>query len=174
MFFVLWTGLKKNLSISILMIAVLMPVPRAVGSQGARPQSQQAGVSSAFGSLYGDSNSLCSAPTRYAPANGRKSGSRDAQYDMAAALKFTLIDAYGRKVNAGDYRGVPVLISTGACWCGGCQGHAEQLRLLEEKYRPQGLQLIRSVTYDNELPAWEFQKHYRLPYVQLLDPSREF
>ena len=31
------------------------------------------------------------------------------------------MDAYGREVRASDYRGVPVLISTGACWCGGCQ-----------------------------------------------------
>ena len=45
---------------------------------------------------------------------------------------------------------------------------------LEEKYRARGLQLIRSVSYDNNLPAWEFQKHYRLPFVQLLDPIREF
>ena len=48
------------------------------------------------------------------------------------------------------------------------------LRQVEEKYRARGLQVIRSVSYDNELPAWEFQKHYRLPYVQLLDPIREF
>ena len=84
------------------------------------------------------------------------------------------MDAYGREVHASDYRGVPVLIATGACWCGGCQSDAEQLRLLEEKYRARGLQLIRTVSYDNNLPAWEFQKHYRLPYVQLLDPTREF
>ena len=34
--------------------------------------------------------------------------------------------------------------------------------------------MIRSVSYDGSLPAWEFQKHYRLPFVQLLDPIREF
>jgi peroxiredoxin len=90
------------------------------------------------------------------------------------ALEFKLFDAYGRKVHSGDYKGVPVLIMTGACWCGGCQGDTESLRLLEKKYHERGLQVIRSVSYDNELPAWEFQKHYRLPFVQLLDPLREF
>jgi len=107
-------------------------------------------------------------------STGGKGGSQESDYDKAAPLEFTLFDSYGREVRASDYRGVPVLISTGACWCGGCQGDAEPLRLLEEKYHARGLQVIRSVTYDNELPAREFQKHYRLPYVQLLDPSRDF
>ncbi len=93
---------------------------------------------------------------------------------IVTPLEFKLPDAYGREVHASDYRGVPVLIMTGACWCGGCQSDAEPLRQIEEKYRARGLQVIRSVSYDNELPAWEFQKHYRLPFVQLLDPIREF
>jgi glutathione peroxidase-family protein len=85
-----------------------------------------------------------------------------------------MMDAYGRGVCSDDYRGVPLLIATGACWCGGCQSDTEPLRLLEEKYHARGLQVIHSFSYDNNLPAWEFQKHYRLPFVQLLDPIREF
>lgn len=92
----------------------------------------------------------------------------------APPLEFKLADAYGREVHSGDYRGSPVLFMTGACWCGGCQSDSEPLRQVEEKYRARGLHVIRSVSYDNELPAWEFQKHYRLPFVQLLDPIREF
>jgi peroxiredoxin len=89
-------------------------------------------------------------------------------------LEFNLFDSYGREVRWSDYRGAPVLIMSGACWCGGCQSDAEPLRVFAEKYRERGLQVIRSVSYDNELPAWEFQKHYRLPFVQLMDPNREF
>jgi hypothetical protein len=34
--------------------------------------------------------------------------------------------------------------------------------------------LIRVISGDNEVSALEFQKHYRLPIVHLLDPSRRF
>ncbi len=112
-------------------------------------------------------------PRTVASSNGKKH-TEAPDYREMVPLEFTLMDAYGRQVCASDYRGVPVLISTGACWCGGCQSEAEPLRLLAEKYRARGLQVIRSVSYDSNLPAWEFQKHYRLPFVQLLDPIREF
>lgn len=89
-------------------------------------------------------------------------------------LRFELSDAFGRKVHSDDYLGAPVLILAGGCWCGGCQADAERVRAIEEKYRARGLRVIRSTSLDNELPAWEFQKHYRLPFVQMLDPIREF
>ena len=120
---------------------------------------------------------VCNLPDQKSPGKAQSAGKKntpESGYDKVVPLDFRLFDAYGRDVRSSDYHGVPVLISTGACWCGGCQGHAEDLRLLEEKYHVRGLQVIRSVTYDNDLPAWEFQKHYRLPYVQLLDPSRQF
>lgn len=113
-------------------------------------------------------------PSKAPAAKTGVQNGRNASRDQTMSLEFTLADAYGREIHADDYRGVPVLISTGACWCGGCQGDAEQLQLLEQKYRSRGLQFIRSVSYDNSLPAWEFQKHYRLPYVQVLDPLRTF
>ena len=89
-------------------------------------------------------------------------------------LEFALRDHFGREVRSSDYRGAPVLIMAGACWCGGCQQDAEPLRAVAEQYGPRGLGVIRSVSGDNELASLEFQRHYRLPFVQLLDPSREF
>jgi peroxiredoxin len=115
-----------------------------------------------------------SSAQRNTGATNANEGMWSAAYSQVVPLEFALMDAYGREVRAGDYRGVPVLICTGACWCGGCQSEAEPLRLLAEKYRGRGLQVIRSVSYDGNLPAWEFQKHYRLPFVQLLDPTRQF
>ena len=41
---------------------------------------------------------------------------RGAENKEATALEFTLADAYGREVRAGDYRGQPLLIIFGACW----------------------------------------------------------
>lgn len=36
-------------------------------------------------------------------------------------LDFQLSDTMGRTVSADDYRGIPLLLEFGACWCGGCQ-----------------------------------------------------
>ncbi|MGW8257573.1 MAG: redoxin family protein [Thermoguttaceae bacterium] len=156
----------KRLTVLILAIAVVAFVPLIVESKEAQQSGQAKKSPSPSGSACDDAKGVCNLPLSQSQIRFG--------YDKVVPLNFTLVDAYGREVRASDYRGVPILISTGACWCGGCQGDAEALRALEEKYWAKGLQMIRSVTYDNELPAWEFQKHYRLPYVQLLDPDREF
>ncbi|MBN1341131.1 MAG: redoxin domain-containing protein [Phycisphaerae bacterium] len=89
-------------------------------------------------------------------------------------LEFELPDVFGREVCGEDYVGVPVLLLSGACWCGGCQQDMHQFKALEEKYGPGGLRCIRSVAGDNELVSLEFQRHYRLPFVHLMDTTREF
>lgn len=89
-------------------------------------------------------------------------------------LGFRLPDIYGRIVDSEDYSNVPVLIMSGSCWCGGCQGDAEPFRKFVEEFAGMGLQAIRTVAGDNELAGLEFQKHYRLPFVQLLDTNRSF
>ena len=45
---------------------------------------------------------------------------------------------------------------------------------LEKEYRRTGLQVIRVISGDNELSALDFQKHYRLPVVHLMDSDRAF
>ena len=77
-------------------------------------------------------------------------------------------------VDSQDYVNVPVLVMSGSCWCGGCQQDAEPLRKIAEQYAPRGLQTIRTVAGDNELAALDFQRHYRLGFVQLLDTNRSF
>jgi peroxiredoxin len=92
----------------------------------------------------------------------------------AEKLAFTLRDACGREVRAEDYSGAPVLLLSGACWCGGCQQDMHEFKKISDTYGPAGLQLIRSVAGENELASLEFQKHYRLNAVHLLDSTREF
>jgi hypothetical protein len=62
----------------------------------------------------------------------------------------------------------------GSCWCGGCQQDAEPVRKIADRYAPRGLQTIRTIAGDNELAGLDFQKHYRLGFVQLLDTNRSF
>ena len=45
---------------------------------------------------------------------------------------------------------------------------------LAKDYRQSGLQVIRVISGDNELSALDFQKHYRLPVVHLMDSDRAF
>ncbi|MHC4758588.1 MAG: redoxin domain-containing protein, partial [Planctomycetota bacterium] len=97
----------------------------------------------------------------------RKSFSRD-------KLDFCLPEIYGRVVDSQDYANTPVLIMSGSCWCGGCQQDAEPLRKIASEFAPRGLQTIRTIAGDNELAGLDFQKHYRLGFVQLLDTNRSF
>ena len=41
---------------------------------------------------------------------------RGAENKEVVPLSFALADAYGREIQAGDCRGVPLLIMVGACW----------------------------------------------------------
>lgn len=104
-----------------------------------------------------------------AASTGRKfDGKRHEQ------LRFELYDTFGRPVSAVDYIGAPVLIDFGAAWCGGCQEGAATIARLAEEYGPKGLQVLRSVSGDNELESLEFQRHYRMTLLNLLDPTRQF
>jgi peroxiredoxin len=98
----------------------------------------------------------------------------DNQTSSNDRLGFRLPDIYGRIVDSQDYANVPVLIMSGSCWCGGCQQDAEPLREIAAEYADKGLAVIRSVAGDNELAAMDFQKHYRLPFIQMLDTNRSF
>jgi thiol-disulfide isomerase/thioredoxin len=89
-------------------------------------------------------------------------------------LAFQLFDVYGRQVDAADYAGVPVLIFFGSCWCGGCMEDTKPFCQLAEEYAGKGLVCIRTVAGDNELAALDFQNHFRLPMVHLMDPDRAF
>ena len=89
-------------------------------------------------------------------------------------LDFRIPDTYGRVVDSQDYVNVPVLVMSGSCWCGGCQQDAEPLRIIAAQYASKGLQTIRTVAGDNELASLDFQKHYRLGFVHLLDTNRSF
>lgn len=90
------------------------------------------------------------------------------------ALEFGLQDTFGREIRSSDYANMPVAIILGACWCGGCQQDAKPFAELAARFEPQGVQFIRSVSGDNELESIEFQRHYRLPFVNVLDPDRTF
>ncbi len=93
--------------------------------------------------------------------------------DSSDKLNFRLHDSYGRVIDSADYEGLPVLVMSGSCWCGGCQQDSELLREISQQYGPRGLAVVRTVAGDNELAALDFQKHYRLGFPQLMDTNRK-
>lgn len=88
-------------------------------------------------------------------------------------VRFTLPDTYGRIIRSDDYLGSPTLYIFGSCWCGGCQGDMEPFRNFINQHKSLGLQGVRVVALDNELASLDFQKHYRLNCVQVLDTNRK-
>lgn len=88
-------------------------------------------------------------------------------------IEFVLPDTFGHIVSSEDYLGAPVLYIFGACWCGGCQQDMKSFREFIAKNQSTGLQGVRVVALDNELESLDFQKHYRLDCVQLLDTNRQ-
>ena len=104
------------------------------------------------------------------PADSSQPNSKGSQKQ----IRFTLPDTYGRIVKSDDYLGTPTLYIFGACWCGGCQGDMEPFRKFINQHKAIGLQGVRVVVLDNELASLDFQKHYRLNCVQLLDTNRKF
>lgn len=89
-------------------------------------------------------------------------------------VTFNLPDSYGRWVSSRDYAGVPIFLKFGASWCGGCQQGARRFGELAQELKPSGIQFIRVISGDHERGALDFQKHYRLPLVHLMDTDRSF
>ena len=53
-------------------------------------------------------------------------------------------------------------------------GCKTSFRKIAAEYANKGLATIRTVVGDNELAVMDFQKHYRLPFIQMLDTNRSF
>ncbi|MHC5061610.1 MAG: S41 family peptidase [Planctomycetota bacterium] len=106
------------------------------------------------------------------PANKDQQGLDNSNVSSTDLLDFRLKDIFGRIVDSRNYLGVPVLIVSGSCWCGDCQKDMKIIRKIEKEYTPRGLAIVRNIVGDNELAALDFKKHYRLPFVHLLDTNR--
>lgn len=89
-------------------------------------------------------------------------------------LAFDLPDTFGRQIRAGDYAGQVVLVTCGSAWCGGCQQDACVLPEVIGRYADKGVRIIHTMAGDSELNSLEFQRHYRLGIVHLLDADRIF
>jgi peroxiredoxin len=89
-----------------------------------------------------------------------------------AAPDFNLIDATGKSVSLGQYRGKVVLIDFWQTWCPPCVEEIPYLKSLQEKYKSQGL-VVLGVTdrLDQDgVEKWrEFLHAKKINYLTLMD-----
>jgi peroxiredoxin len=81
-----------------------------------------------------------------------------------AAPDFTLTDIDGKKLALSDYRGKVVLLDFWATWCTPCRAEIPHFVEMQQKYGPQGFQIIGISMDDDAKPVREFAKEYKMNY----------
>jgi cytochrome c biogenesis protein CcmG/thiol:disulfide interchange protein DsbE len=95
-------------------------------------------------------------------------GRRAAQKPKPAASgnvapDFALTDLDGRKLILSDYRGKVVLLDFWATWCGPCRTEIPHFVEMQNKYGPEGFQVI-GISMDDAKPVRGFYQEYKLNY----------
>lgn len=98
---------------------------------------------------------------RWAPAP--KSGA-SLPVESKLAPDFSLTDLEGRKLNLADYKGKVVLLDFWATWCGPCRTEIPHFVEMQNKYGPEGFQVIGISMDDDAKPVREFYQQYKLNY----------
>ena len=81
-----------------------------------------------------------------------------------AAPDFTVADINGHKLTLSDYRGKVVLLDFWATWCTPCREEIPHFVEMQEKYGPQGFQVVGISMDDDAKPVREFYQEYKLNY----------
>lgn len=80
------------------------------------------------------------------------------------APAFTVTDINGQKLSLDDYRGKVVLLNFWATWCGPCREEIPSFVQLQQKYGPQGFQIIGISMDDSPTPVGPFYKQFHMNY----------
>lgn len=80
------------------------------------------------------------------------------------APAFTVTDISGQKLSLDEYRGKVVLLNFWATWCGPCREEIPSFVKLQEKYGPQGFQIIGISMDDSPAPVGPFYQQFHMNY----------
>ena len=80
------------------------------------------------------------------------------------APDFTVTDIDGHKLALSDYKGKVVLLDFWATWCTPCRSEIPHFVEMQNKYGPQGFQVIGISMDDDAKPVREFYQQYKLNY----------
>jgi len=81
-----------------------------------------------------------------------------------AAPEFTVTDIDGKKLALSDYKGKVVLLDFWATWCTPCRAEIPHFVEMQQKYGPQGFQVIGISMDDDAKPVKEFYRQFNMNY----------
>ncbi|MFZ1134783.1 MAG: TlpA disulfide reductase family protein [Candidatus Korobacteraceae bacterium] len=81
-----------------------------------------------------------------------------------SAPNFTVNNIDGKKLSLSDYKGKVVLLDFWATWCTPCRAEIPHFVEMQEKYGPQGFQVIGISMDDDAKPVREFYQQYKMNY----------
>lgn len=81
-----------------------------------------------------------------------------------AAPAFTLTDIKGEQLSLGAFRGKVVLLNFWATWCGPCREEIPGFIKLQQRYGPQGFQIVGISMDDSPGPVGPFYKEFHMNY----------
>jgi cytochrome c biogenesis protein CcmG/thiol:disulfide interchange protein DsbE len=84
--------------------------------------------------------------------------------ELRPAPDFSLTELAGRKLRLSDYRGQVVLLDFWATWCDPCKEEIPHFVEMQNRFGPQGLQVIGVSMDDDEKPVREFQQQFKMNY----------
>ncbi|MDE3181529.1 MAG: TlpA family protein disulfide reductase [Acidobacteriota bacterium] len=84
------------------------------------------------------------------------------KYPMAPSFSVTGLD--GQKISLDDYRGKVVILDFWATWCGPCRMEIPGFVQLQQKYGPQGFQMIGISMDDGPAPVRQFYSDFHMNY----------
>ena len=81
-----------------------------------------------------------------------------------AAPEFTVTDIDGKKLALSDYKGKVVLLDFWATWCTPCRAEIPHFVEMQQKYGPQGFQVVGISMDDDAEPVKEFYRQFNMNY----------
>jgi len=81
-----------------------------------------------------------------------------------AAPEFSVTDIDGKKLSLSDYRGKVILLDFWATWCTPCRAEIPHFVEMQQKYGPQGFQVVGISMDDDAKPVKEFYRQFNMNY----------